>query len=154
MVVVLRTVDASAPAVVGHRRVDDDGCRRETAVDGRRVDDRLEGRSQLAVRLNRAVELATVEAPASDQRLDLSCAIVDGNERAFDQRRLFEAYGERGGSLVDRRWREYEAYGSSRFARHANKVVIYLGDEFPKMVKEGEVLQREGRALDSRCLHA
>jgi hypothetical protein len=52
---------------------------------------------------------------------------------------------------LDRRWREYEAHGSSRFARNANKVVLYVGDEFPKMVKEGETLRAEGRALDSRC---
>ena len=52
---------------------------------------------------------------------------------------------------LDRRWHEYEVYGSSPFARHANKVVLYVGDEFPRMVKEGEALQREGRALDSRC---
>jgi len=52
---------------------------------------------------------------------------------------------------LDRRWRQYEAYGTSRFARNGDKVVLYLGDEFPKMVKEGEALQREGRALDSRC---
>ena len=52
---------------------------------------------------------------------------------------------------LDRRWREYEAHGSSRFAQNANKTVLYVGDEFPKMVKEGETLRAEGRALDSRC---
>jgi hypothetical protein len=52
---------------------------------------------------------------------------------------------------LDRRWREYEAYGSSRFTKTANKVVLYLGDELPKMAKEGDALRREGQALDSRC---
>jgi len=52
---------------------------------------------------------------------------------------------------LDRRWREYEAYGSSRFTRNSNKLVLYLGDELPKMQREGDALQREGRALDSRC---
>lgn len=61
-----------------------------------------------------------------------------------------ERLGERWRDL-DRRWREYQEYGSSRFTRHANKVVLYVGDEFPKMVKEGEALEREGRALDRRC---
>lgn len=52
---------------------------------------------------------------------------------------------------LDRRWREYEVHGNSRFARNGTKVVIYVGDEAPKMMKEGEALQREGRALDRRC---
>jgi hypothetical protein len=52
---------------------------------------------------------------------------------------------------LDRRWHEYETYGTKRFDRNANKVVLYVGDEFPKMVAEGEALQREGRALDGRC---
>lgn len=52
---------------------------------------------------------------------------------------------------LDRRWRAYEAYGNSRFARNANKVVLYVGDDIPKMIKESDDIQREGRALDSRC---
>lgn len=61
-----------------------------------------------------------------------------------------EKLGERWRDL-DRRWRAYEEHGSSRFTKNATKVVLYLGDEFPKMVKENEQLMREGRALDSRC---
>ena len=52
---------------------------------------------------------------------------------------------------LDRRWREYSDRGNSRFTRTADKVVIYLGDEGPKLAAEGERIQLEGRALDSRC---
>ena len=52
---------------------------------------------------------------------------------------------------LDRRWREYEAHGTSYFTRHSNKVVMYLGDEGPRLSAEGDKIQREGRALDSRC---
>ncbi len=52
---------------------------------------------------------------------------------------------------LDRRWHEFEVYGSSKFDRNANKIVIYLGDTYPKLIAEGEAIQREGRALDSRC---
>ncbi|MBI1211493.1 MAG: hypothetical protein GC190_08520 [Alphaproteobacteria bacterium] len=52
---------------------------------------------------------------------------------------------------LDRRWQEFQTYGSSPFTRNANKVIIYVGDTLPKMVKEGEALRAEGRALDSRC---
>jgi hypothetical protein len=52
---------------------------------------------------------------------------------------------------LDRRWREFEAYGASPFTKTSNKVVLYVGDGLPKFAKEGDALRREGQALDSRC---
>jgi hypothetical protein len=63
---------------------------RVAAIDGRRVDDRLERGSHLAVGLRRAIELAALEAVAADHRADLTGAIVDREDRPFDGRWLFE----------------------------------------------------------------
>ena len=53
----------------------DDGVKPRSIAGG--VDDRLEGRPELAVGLHRAVELAAAEAPAADHRLDLAGVVVD-----------------------------------------------------------------------------
>jgi hypothetical protein len=52
---------------------------------------------------------------------------------------------------LDRRWKEYQLRGGTQFDHTMTKVVVYVGDEAPKMAAEGEALQREGRALDGRC---
>ncbi len=52
---------------------------------------------------------------------------------------------------LDRRWQAYQNRGNSRFTRGQMKVVLYLGDEAPKLAAEGDALRREGRALASRC---
>ena len=52
---------------------------------------------------------------------------------------------------LDRRWREYEDRGKGHFSRYAIKVVIYVADDGPKLVAEGERIQRDGQALHSRC---
>ena len=58
VVVVVRAVDLPVAGGIAHRRVDDDRRRGKAAVDRGGVDDRLERRSELTVRLHRAVELA------------------------------------------------------------------------------------------------
>ena len=83
----------SGPGVVGHGLVDDDRRRRVPAIDRRRVDEGLEERAHLPARLRRAIELAAIEAEAADHRADLAGAVVDGDERALDERRLLERRG-------------------------------------------------------------
>ena len=90
-VVVLRLIGRlSRTGIVGDRLVNDDGGRRVAAIDRRGVDERLEQRADLAVRLRRAIELAAIEAEPADHRANLARAVVDGHERAFDERRLLE----------------------------------------------------------------
>jgi len=52
---------------------------------------------------------------------------------------------------LDRRWREYQARGTTKFDHSMTKVVIYVSDDGPKMAAEQEALQREGRTLNGRC---
>lgn len=51
----------------------------------------------------------------------------------------------------NRRWRAYEDWGRSRRDAATPKVVIYVGDEGPRLAREGQALRREAAALDSRC---
>src|SRR5262249_58898604 len=59
-------------------------------VDGRRIDERLEGGADLAPCLCSAVELAAREVEAADHRPHLAGPIVDGQQRALDDRILLE----------------------------------------------------------------
>jgi len=52
---------------------------------------------------------------------------------------------------LDRRWKEYQNRGNTYYTRNAMKVVMYVGDEAPRLAAEGDRIQREGQALDSRC---
>ena len=95
-VVVERRVGGLAGAAgKADRRVHQERDRRVAAVDRRGVDERLEGRADLAVGLRRAVELAALEAVAADHRQDLAGAVVDDEHGAFDLRRLLERAGGR-----------------------------------------------------------
>ncbi len=76
---------------------------REAAIDRRRVDDRLERRAELTLRLHRAIELAALEAASADHREDLAGAVVERDHRAFDLRLLFERAGDRARRGVDGR---------------------------------------------------
>src|SRR5439155_7396418 len=55
-----------------------------------RVDERLEGRAGLALRLHGAVELAATEVVAADHRLHLAGVRVDRGQRALHLRLLIE----------------------------------------------------------------
>jgi hypothetical protein len=103
VIVIVRAVDGAVAGRIADRRVDEDRGRREAAVDRRRVDDRLERGSELAVGLHGAVELAAVEVPAADHRLDLSGPVLDREECALDDRRLIERHRRRAGGFVELR---------------------------------------------------
>ncbi len=122
VIVILWTVNLSIARRIGDRRVDQNRCRREAAVDRRRVDDRLEGGTELAVGLNRAIELAAGKAPAADHRLDLTGSVIDRQQRRFGQRRLLQRHRQRAGvlELRDRHLDQVarlEQVGSGRAAR-------------------------------------
>ena len=72
---------AAHPRVEADGRVVDDRGRREAAIEGRGIDEGLEGRAGLPLRLGGAVELAPLEVVASDHRLDGTVARVQGDER-------------------------------------------------------------------------
>src|SRR5207302_1724463 len=55
----------------------------------------------LAVRLHRSIELAAIETPAPDHRLDLAGAVLDRDQRPFDDRRLLERDGQKRARVVD-----------------------------------------------------
>lgn len=53
---------------------------------------------------------------------------------------------------LNRRWKDYENRGGLRYAKGASmRMVIYVGDEGPKLAAEWEAIQREGQVLDGRC---
>ena len=70
------------------RGVVDDGRRRESLFQRRRVDERLERRSGLALRLRHVVELVALEAPAADERQDGAVLRPHRDERGFRLRQL------------------------------------------------------------------
>ncbi len=72
------------------RLIDEDRHRRVSTIDCRRIDERLERRPDLALRLGRPIELAPREAEAANHRAHLSGPIVDCEKCPFDQRVLFE----------------------------------------------------------------
>ena len=98
VVVILRLVDLSGARRVADRLVHDQRRRGQAAVDRRRIDDRLERRSELAVGLHGAIELAPAEVPAADHRANLTRPVVDRDERPFDERRLLERHDRLPGS--------------------------------------------------------
>lgn len=51
----------------------------------------------------------------------------------------------------NRRWRDYENWGRARRDAATPKLVIYVGDEGPRLAREGQALRREAEALDRRC---
>lgn len=51
----------------------------------------------------------------------------------------------------NRRWRAYENWSRAKFDAATPKVIIYVGDEGPRLAREGQALRREAAALDSRC---
>jgi hypothetical protein len=51
----------------------------------------------------------------------------------------------------NRRWRDYENWGRARRDTATPKLVIYVGDEGPRLAREGQALRREAEALDRRC---
>ena len=66
---------------IGEGLVLDDGGRGKAVLEGRRVDDRLEGGAGLAQGLDGAVELAFLKGVAADHGLDLAGLVVHGQER-------------------------------------------------------------------------
>jgi hypothetical protein len=50
-----------------------------------------------------------------------------------------------------RRWREYESWSRGHPNNSTPKIVIYLGDRGPKLMREAEDLRREAARLDARC---
>lgn len=51
----------------------------------------------------------------------------------------------------NRRWRDYENWGRARRDAATPKIVIYVGDDGPRLAREGQALRREAEALDRRC---
>lgn len=51
----------------------------------------------------------------------------------------------------NRRWRNYQRSGRSKPDSSAPKLVIYVGDEGPRLAAEGQDLQREAARLENRC---
>ena len=72
VVVAGRVRRLAGAGVERRRRVDEHRRRRQPAIDRGGVEERLEGRAQLPIRLRRAVELAAREAEAADHRQDLA----------------------------------------------------------------------------------
>ena len=63
----------------------------------RRIDERLEERAHLPVRLCGAIELAAIEVESDDHGPNLSGTVVDGDQRPFHERRLLEHDAADGG---------------------------------------------------------
>ena len=72
------------------RLVGDDAGRREAVLQGRGVEEGLDGRAGLARRLDGPVELAVPEGVAADERPDLPRPRVDGHEGAVAEGLLVE----------------------------------------------------------------
>ena len=104
----MRAVDLSVARRIAHRLVVENRRRCEAAIDRGGIDDRLERRSDLAVGLNGAVELAAAEIPAANHRLDLSGAVFNCNQRPFDHRRLIERRRGGQGGVVNLRHRDLD----------------------------------------------
>jgi len=51
----------------------------------------------------------------------------------------------------DRRWRDYQTWGRSKPDQSTQKVVIYVGDQGPKLSAEYQQLRAQAAALDQRC---
>ena len=103
LMVVVRGTPLAGGGRHGERRVADDRRGREGAdAEGGERDERLEGRSGLAPRVERAVEAAAHAAPPADQRQDLAGARPHDDHRPFerDARRLLRL--ELGQSVVER----------------------------------------------------
>src|SRR5450432_3421018 len=64
-------------------RVADRGAGQHPALEGARVDERLEGRADLPLREDRAVVFALREIASADQRANGPGVIVDDDERAL-----------------------------------------------------------------------
>ena len=128
VIVIVRAVNLTVPGGVADRRVHQDRRGREPAIDRRGVDDRLEGRPELPVRLHRPVELAAVEAPPAHHRLDLAGTVIERDERALGDRRLVERHRRRVARLVQ------------------------LGDRDLDEVSRREQIRRR-RATRPRCSH-
>ena len=114
MIVVLRLVDLVVAGRPRDRLIHDQRRRRQAAVDRRRIHDRLEGGAQLAICLDGAVELAAPEAPAADHRANLPCPVLDGDERAFDERGLLERDDGLPGGFVERRHADLDQIADSK----------------------------------------
>ena len=93
-VVIARRVRRLARAGVERGgRVVENRRRRQPAIDGGRVEKRLERGAELPVGLRGAIELAAREAEAADHCEDLPGPVVDGDERALELRLLLESDG-------------------------------------------------------------
>ena len=90
-VVVLRRVRRLAgPDVVRHGLVDNERRGRVSAIDRGGEDHGFERRADLTRGLDGAVELAAAEVEPADHGADLARPVVDGEQRAFHERRLLE----------------------------------------------------------------
>jgi hypothetical protein len=149
LVVIHRRVDGRAGgAGKTRRRVHDDAGRRVAAIDGGGVHDRLERRADLAVGLHRAIELAAVEAVATDERANLTRAVIDREHGAFDKRRLLERSGRHIRRRVGRdepRFDEVSGMNQLSGARLACPGEAFLVDRH---------VQRPGTQLNGRALDA
>ena len=90
------------PGVEADGRVVNDGGRRESAVERRGIDERLEGGAGLPLCLRGSVELAAFEIVAADEGLDGPVPRVQGDEGALQLRMLLEADVDRLALLVHR----------------------------------------------------
>ena len=89
----------SGPIRIFHLGIVDDRGGRQTFFQGRRIDDRLEGRTGIPFGLDGAVELALAEIIAADHGLDPPAARIDGHQGCLDIRGLVKC--ELGPGLVD-----------------------------------------------------
>ncbi len=81
--------------VVAHRLVDHDGARRIPLIDRGRVEDALEQRPELTIRLGRPIELAPVEAVSADHGQDAARPVVDRDEGPLGERFLIQVGADR-----------------------------------------------------------
>lgn len=52
---------------------------------------------------------------------------------------------------LDRRWRDYQNWGRSLPDQSSPKVIIYVGDQGPRLAAEYRQLRAQAAALDRRC---
>src|SRR5207244_12079395 len=85
-VVVLRTPSVALRHRHGERRVVEDVRRRTAVLNRSGVDDRLERRAGLPVRLRSPIELRVVEVATADHRTHFTIARIHRDERALEIR--------------------------------------------------------------------
>src|SRR5688572_27006381 len=75
--------------LIDNGRVEDDRGRAHPLIDGRRIDNRLEGRPWLPMGLNSAIVFAAIKVVASNHRADCAFIRIEGDQSSFNQRSLF-----------------------------------------------------------------